>query len=398
MARRTYDLVLYGATGFTGGLVAGYLSTHAPAGLRWALAGRDAARLATLRDALGVPSVGVVVADGTDADGLLRMAASTAVVCSTVGPYARLGGPLVAACVAARTDYLDLTGEPNFVARTIRDHHEVAREAGVRIVHSCGFDSLPSDLGTWRAQTHTVARHGRPPDRIRTYVRAMRGGFSGGTVASMAEVVDSARALPDDRRALADPYSLGGSGPRVQDLAGVAWDDDAEGWTAPFLMAPINARIVRRTSALCGWGPIDYAERMSFGRGAGAFGRALGVTAGLAGAFLPLATPGVRVLARRMLPASHSGPDEATRNAGFFRMEVVAVVGELRERVRITGVGDPGYASTSGMLAEAAMALAAGSSSAPGGVITPAVAFGGGLFPALARAGVEFGVVGEAAA
>ncbi len=255
MSDRPYDVVIFGATGFAGRLVARYLvDTDRADGVRWAIAGRSRDKLEALAQALGVPDLPCVVADSHDRESLDAMARSTRVICTTVGPYAEHGAMLVAAAVEAGTHTCDLTGEPQFVRRMIDAHHAAAEASGVRIVHCCGFDSVPSDLGVFVLQQAAVARHGTPCSEIEMVVAAARGGFSGGTLASLGNVLSEAKD-PEVRRILTDPYSLvpGGSGPDGRAQMGSRYSEAEGTWTAPSMMAPINERVVRRSHALLGY-------------------------------------------------------------------------------------------------------------------------------------------------
>jgi short subunit dehydrogenase-like uncharacterized protein len=390
-----YDIVLYGATGFTGALVAQYLARNAE-GTRWAIAGRDASKLNAVAQSLPEPPP-ILIADASKPDTLDALAAGARVVCSTVGPYARHGSALVAACVRAGTHTCDLTGEAQWMAAMIAAHHEEAKRTGARVVHACGFDSVPSDIGAATAIAAYARRFNARPTSVKLYVRKASGGVSGGTLASMMELLDQASGDRAIRKILADPYSLlpagAARGPDVNDLAGVSWDDAEQSWTAPFVMAASNAKVVRRTLALgdpSGNAELRYEERSSFGAGVGGAAKAAMMTAGL-GAFTAAVSTGPgRAIVGPWLPQPGQGPNETARTNGYFEMDVVAR-GPLGEaRVRVHGDKDPGYGSTSGMIAEAALALASTPSGAEGGVLTPAFAFGVGFAERLVRAGVTF--------
>ncbi|MES2644903.1 MAG: saccharopine dehydrogenase NADP-binding domain-containing protein [Myxococcota bacterium] len=396
-----HDIVLWGATGFTGQLVAAYLARHEGVGrgLTWALAGRDAAKVAKVREQLAevdpaARTLPMILANATDPASMRALAAQAKVVCTTVGPYARYGAALVDACVAEGTHYVDLTGEPTFVHRMIAQHHDEARRRGVAIVHGCGFDSIPSDLGCLLVQEHARRRWGSVLPEVTLYVNKMRGAASGGTIASMAELIAEASEDPAAARVLRDPYSLGGSGPPVNDGAGPAWDADEGVWTAPFLMAATNARLVRRSAALLGYDPFRYAERQRFAGNPLGWAGATSVAAALGAGVVVLRAPRVRqVLLDRVLPAPGTGPSAAARAAGFFEMESVGRGPDGRwVRVTVRGDQDPGYGATSGMLAEAALCLLRSPRPDGVGVVTPAVALGEPLVARLARAGVTFEV------
>lgn len=400
---REFDVVVWGATGFTGRLVAEYLLDHYGAGadLRWAMAGRSEARLREVRAGLGdaAADVPLLLADSHDDASLQSLAARSAVVCSTVGPFARHGSGLVAACATRGTDYCDITGESHWIRRMIDDWEETARKSGARIVHCCGFDSIPSDLGTLFTHRQMEALHGGPCDRVKYRVRRMKGTFSGGTVASLLNALEDARRDPQAKRTMGHPYGLNPRddqhGPDGPDQSGVRWDADVESWTAPFVMAVINTRIVRRTNALLGYAygrDFRYDEAVMTGKGLAGWTRASATTAGL-GAFLAAASLGpTRSLMNRLfLPQPGEGPDREAREAGSFDLLFVGKRGEHVIRARVRGDRDPGYGATSRMLGESAVCLAKDSLETPGGSWTPASAMGERLIGRLqASAGITF--------
>lgn len=401
---REHDVVLLGATGFVGRLVARHLAEHAPAGTRVALAGRSADRLAEVRDSLPPSAHGWprVVADSHDDAVLADLAASTRVVVSTVGPYSRHGLPLVAACARAGTHYADLTGETPFVREAADLFDAAARRSGARVVHACGYDSIPSDLGVLVLHRRAVADDAGPLRDVRLLARA-RGGVSGGTVDSALGIVEQAARSSAVRRLLADPYALSPdrgnepSTPQPPDAQPVRVLPGGR-WTAPFPMASFNTRVVRRSNALQGWAygrDLRYAEAMGVGRGVRGGAAALGLTAGLGVAVAALALPPTRALVRRALPAAGTGPDATTRETGWFRMDLVAVTaGGRHYRAQASGPGDPGYAATAVMLGEAALALAHDEDRLPdqAGSLTPAAGLGDVLVERLRTAGHTYEV------
>ena len=401
---REHDIVLHGATGFVGALVAAYLAEAAPAGVRIALSGRSRDKLERTRAELPSAARGwdLVVADAADPTALAAVAGSTRVVVSTVGPYTAYGLPLVEACARAGTHYADLTGEVLFVREAIDRCDALARESGARIVHSCGYDSVPSDLGV--LLLHEAA--GELAD-VRLVAR-MRGGFSGGTVASMRAQMDAVRHDPAARRLAADPHAL--SPDRAAEPAPVQPPDAGppsrlrDGtWTAPFVMAGYNTRIVRRSNALTDWSygrGLRYGELMGCGRGVRGAATAGGVTAGLVGALAgisaAMATAPTRALLDRVLPAPGSGPSAEARAAGWFRSELHAVAsGGRRFRAVVAGSGDPGYAATAVMLGESALCLAEDDLPERAGSLTPATAMGTALVERLRKAGHTYDVHAE---
>ncbi len=404
---REFDIIVWGATGFTGALVAEYLlSRYGVNGeIRWAIAARSRSRLDALRESLGEAASGLeaLVADSFDEDALNAIAARTRVVLTTVGPYARFGSPLVAACVENGTHYCDLAGEAQWIRRMIDRHHDRAKETGARIVHCCGFDSVPMDIGAWFLQQSAMQRHGAYCESIVMLVKAMRGGASGGTMASMMNVVRESREDRAVARVLVHPYSLNPEGERQgpdgRDQQGMAKDPIADCWTAPFIMAGINTKVVRRSHALLGfpWGrDFRYREATMTGRGAGGWFRALTLSGGL-GLFVLLATfaPTRSLLERFVLPKPGSGPNAEQRKNGFFDLRQFAQLADgTLFTTRITGDRDPGYGSTSKMLGECAVCLALDDLDSGGGVTTPAAAMAAPLLKRLeANAGLKFEVL-----
>jgi len=418
MSDREYDIVLWGATGFTGRLVADYLAgRYGASDLDWALAGRDEDRLAGVRDELvaghgendagnDLASLDLLTGDAFDRASLDAIGERTAVVCTTVGPYARYGSELVAACVEHGTNYCDLSGEVHWMRRTIDEHHERARETGARIVHGCGFDSVPSDLGTLLLQTHADEEFGAPCDEVRARVSIRGGGLSGGTIASMVEMYETAagdrevRRLLGDPRALDPPESRGAPAERPQ--RGVGYDREGGTWTAPFVMARVNEPVVRRSNALLGypWGhTFRYGEALGTGDGVGGLARAGALAAGqglLAGALS--VGPLREALDRYVLPGSGEGPDEETIEHSSFEVRLRGTgasdgyPGGFAVEATVRGDRDPGYGSTCRMLGESAVCLAGGEvdSSHDGGVLTPASGIGLPLIDRLEGTGVSF--------
>jgi short subunit dehydrogenase-like uncharacterized protein len=399
---REWDVLLWGATGYTGRLVAEYLLRHGPAGLRWAMGGRSREKLERTRSELGpaASAVPIVVADAMVSTSLDPVVRRARVVATTVGPYARYGAALVAACARHGIDYCDLTGEVTFMRRTIDAHDAEATRTGARIVHACGFDSIPSDLGTLVLEEEARRVHGRPATRVRFLLVDTRGGLSGGTAASALALMEDAGRDREVRRLLADPYALdppgGARGPDGRDPTRVRWDEDARGWVAPFVMGTVNTRVVRRSNALLGypWGrDFSYEEWVATGRGAAGLARAAGMTAGLA-AFALLAAAGpTRGLVRRLVPAPGEGPTKLERDRGHFEVRLVGRdAAGARTVGTVIGTSDPGYGETAKMLAESALCLALDEAGFddPGGVRTPAASMGMRLVERLRRAGMTF--------
>jgi short subunit dehydrogenase-like uncharacterized protein len=396
---RDLDLIVYGASGYTGRLVAAAVAARAPAGLRWSVAGRDRDRLARVRDDVAHDAE-ILVADAHDADALAEMARRTRAVVTTVGPYARHGTPLQVACAEAGTHAADLSGEPLWMRDTIDLLHDRARGTGARLVHACGFDSVPSDLGVLAVQEAALRRHGRPCRRIVHAFGPMRGGVSGGTLSSGLATLDAVTEDPPARRALGDPDLLAPGGAPSPDPLGGAWPQrhvHLDDWTAPFPMAHINAKVVRRTRHLLDepWGEeVSYLERMRTETWARAAAIGLGTSVGVA---LMSAKP-LRALARRALPKPGQGPSDEVRENGFFRSTLIGHVDAAVPPLigRVAGSGDPGYAATARMLAETGLLLALDEVPVEGGVLTPAVAGGRRLIERLREVDVRIEVDDDA--
>jgi short subunit dehydrogenase-like uncharacterized protein len=396
---RELDIVLFGATGFTGRLVANYLAgatNREP--LRWAIAGRSHDKLAAL--GLGVP---IIVADALDTDAMRALAQRTTVACTTVGPFARYGSELVAACAAAGTHYCDLAGEVPWMRRMIDAHHDRARSTGARIVHTCGFDSIPSDLGCWAAQQAFSARFGGPAARVTAVFGEQSGRLSGGSFASAFDIAREADRDPAVRTLLANPYALdpaisssaAEARPPAPDEASIHWQPTLGMFTVPFVMAPVNTRVVRRGHALAGfpWGKsFAYREVMSTPGSLRGAAMAAGITAGLGALALAISQPWLRDRLARRAPSPGEGPSAEARERGHWIARLVAE-GDSGERLVYIASdrADPGYGSTSKMLGEAALCLARDPLTSAGGVLTPSVAMAQPLLDRLRRAGLTFG-------
>ncbi len=430
---RPYDIVIWGASGYTGRLTAEHLArvhgcSTSPGDVRWALAGRDRAKLVRLRDRLetiapGARDLPLILADSHDADSLDALCRQTRVVCATVGPFALHGAELVAACVRQRTHYCDTTGEASFIRSMVDAHHEVARDAGVRIVHCCGVDAVPSDLGVLLLHDH-AQRHdlGRLAE-VRCFVTRFAGGLSGGTFASMLNLWEVAAKDKQVRHALADPYGLNDEGHRQgsdrSERPNVFYDPDADQWAGMFLMAPINTRVVRRSNQVqdYAYGPdFRYGEHRGFGPGARGWLRAQKATASLAGFFLGASTPPTRWLLGKLLPSPGQGPSQQERAAGRFRFEHYATTdptdgtgGIAPRRLRaIVAAQCDGYEATGIFAAESAVLLARPPADQPAdqpadpttestlparfGVLTPASGLGMPLIERLRTQGITLSV------
>lgn len=386
-AQREYDVVLYGATSFVGALTAAHLARHAPREARIALAGRSRDKLEATRSGLPGPARDwpLLVADSSDRSALAAVAASTTALATTVGPYARYGLPVVEAAAAAGTHYADLTGEVQFAREAIDRTDAPARESGARIVHSCGYDSVPSDLGVLLLHQR-VAADGAGELTDVTMTASARGGLSGGTIDSLRGEIDTARADRAKARLARSPHSLSPDRTAEPDVAQPSDSPrptQVDGhWVGPFVMASYNTRIVRRSNGLTGWSygkDLRYGEVMATGTGPLGAVAAGAMTVGL-GALVGALSNGItRPLIDRVLPAPGSGPSAKQRAAGWFRSEFVAMTSTgATYHARVAGSGDPGYAATAVMLGESVLCLALDGDRLPRrtGSLTPATAMG----------------------
>lgn len=408
-----YDLVIFGASGFVGRLVCEYLAARAAREeppLRWAMAGRSRERLEAVRDDLPGDNrnIPLIIADAEDDAALRHLCEQARVVISTVGPYALYGEPLVRACAETGTDYVDLTGEVLWIRRMMDRYEATARNNGARLVPCCGFDSIPSDLGAAYTQQAAQQQWGRPAERIHMRVKAIRGGLSGGTAASMLNVIREVRADRRRRRDLANPYLLcppdHGFHRRQNEYRGAFFDTASSRWAAPFIMAGINTRVVHRSNALSEnnrVADLAYDEAVLTGRGwrgrLAAWAMGLGLGAFALGAWF---RPTRRLIQRFFLPASGEGPNRDQRENGFFDLRFHAFDAEGRcLATRVRGDRDPGYGATAGMLSEAGICLARDvGPDRPGGFWTPATLLGKPLVTRLERhAGLRFETLPAAA-
>jgi short subunit dehydrogenase-like uncharacterized protein len=393
-ARRTkqepVDMVIFGATGFVGRLTATYLAEHSPKHARLALAGRSQQRLEQVREELPgrASRWPLVVADSGDAASMRALAESARIVITTVGPYYRSGLALVEACAASGTDYIDLTGEVLFMRESIDRCHERAKRSGARIVHGCGFDSIPSDLGVLTLHEAISDAGDGELEETTLVVRALRGGFSGGTIASAMGLAEAVRTNPKLRRVIGDPYALSPDRSREPDLGrqrdprGVVRDDALDMWLAPFVMAGCNTRVVRRSNALQKWAygrNFRYQEVVGFRNGLTAAAKAAALSASLTAFATSITFAASRRVVARFLPKPGEGPSERTQRTGFFKIEIHTTTSTgARYIAHVAARGDPGYAATAVMLGESALCLALDREALPdrAGVLTPATALG----------------------
>ncbi len=406
MATKKFDIVIFGATSFVGQILTEYLFQHIGLSrkIKWAIAGRSEAKLNELRDSLGEKAVKlpIIVADSHDRKALDDMCKKSRVILSTVGPYALYGEELIAACVDNGNDYCDLTGEAYWIKRMLVKYEKAAKKSGARIVNCCGFDSIPSDLGNHFLQEQGKKQFGKYFNNVKLRVKAMKGGASGGTIASMAEMVVAAKADPQLRKEMGNPYILCGEkhGYSVRQISvkKPEFDSDFNSWSAPFIMEAINARVVLRSNWLrkMAYGKdFSYGEAMLTGPGKKGGLGAYGLTAGL-GAFAGamILDPVRNLMNKFFLPKPGEGPSLQDQLNGYFDILLLGKNKKGQElRVQVTGDRDPGYGSTAKMLAQAGLCLAFDlpKEEKAGGFWTPATAMGDLLIDRLnEHAGLSF--------
>ncbi len=381
-----FDVVIYGATGFTGKLVVEYMAAHYPpgSGVTWAMAGRSEDKLKTVRSEWGASSdTPLIVADASDPGSIDAMVRRAKCVLTTVGPYTHYGEPVVAACARAGTDYVDLSGEVLWMKDMIDQYSDAAQTSGARIVHSCGFDSIPFDLGVQFLQEEAIKRFGGPCPRVRGRMRAMQGTFSGGTAASGAATFAAVQKDPSLFNILVDPFSLAGGFQGPEQPAGNKPMEEDGVWLAPFIMAPINTKNIHRSNMLSGhpYGE-DFVYDEMMVAGTGDQGKA--VAEAIAG----------MQMGGDDGPKPGEGPSKQERDAGHYDYLAIGTAADGREiRIAVTGDKDPGYGSTSKIISEAAICLVKDCAGLPGGIYTPAPAMGAKLRERLvAKAGLTFTV------
>lgn len=402
-----YDLVVFGATSFVGQILTQYLyDTHGVGGdVSWAIAGRSQSKLEKLKIRLGpgAAELTLLVADATDEPALQALCMRTRVVVSTVGPYALYGEALIKACVETGTDYCDLAGEVQWIGKMIVRYEAGAKESGARIVHCCGFDSIPSDMGVWFLQQQAQSAFGSVCLDVRMRVKAAKGTLSGGTVASMINIAKEMAADPELRRSMANPFSISPAGHRSKirqpALKVPQFDKTLNSWLAPFVMGAINTRVVHRSNAMQNtrYGQeFTYDEAVMTGRGVKGRLMAYGITAALAAFFIGSAVKPTRWAIEKLVPQAGKGPSPDAQQAGFFDIRLVGKTADGRRIItRVKGDRDPGYGATSRMLGEAATCLAFDiPKNRDGGFWTPASLLGQPLLERLvSHAGLSFDVL-----
>ena len=401
-----FDIVVFGATSFVGEILCRYMrDTYTNGEVNWAMAARSEGKLNKLQSELGLEKIPYLLADAGDQGSIDALAEKTSVIISTVGPYALYGEPMIKACAEKGTDYVDLTGEPHWIHAMLEKYETVAQASGARIVHCCGFDSIPSDLGGYFLQQNAKQKLGKTCSQVRTRVKSMKGGASGGTVASILNVVKEATKNAKLRKLLANPYAIcpkeHGFKAYQENLAYAKYESETKSWIAPFIMASINTRVVHRTNALL---DNEYGDRFLYDEammtGKSVKGGLMGwtVTAMLSGLMVGAAIPPTRwLLENTVLPKPGEGPSKDEQLNGFWDYRLFGTTEDNKKiMVKVTGDRDPGYGSTAKMLSEAAISLAQDEAiqSKPGGFWTPATAFGDVLIERLQKnAGLTFSVM-----
>jgi short subunit dehydrogenase-like uncharacterized protein len=401
-----YDVVLFGATSFVGAILTSYMLEKYPieGNLKWAIAGRSESKLAQLKTSCGAAAMSLpcIAADADDKASIDALVGSTKVIISTVGPYALYGEPVIKSCVAQGTDYCDLTGEPQWIKKMIDRYEDVAKISGARIVHSCGFDSIPSDLGVYFLQEKAKQRFGQYCCSVKMRVKTIKGAASGGTVASMMNMIKEATKDRELRKLLVNPYALCPSThpfkSKQTDLKTLAYDKDMQAWVAPFVMAAINIRIVHRTNSLLGnqYGEdFLYDEAMITGKSILGGISAAAFSAGMGGFMLAAAIPPSRwLMEKTILPKPGEGPSPKAQLEGHYDLRFVGKTHDGQEiRCKVTGDRDPGYGSTAKMLGQSAVCLVEDITKEDkiGGFWTPASIFGDKIIDRLEKhAGLIF--------
>ena len=397
-AQKKLDLVIWGATGFTGQLVCEYIAnSYNSKDLNWTIAGRNEEKLLKLKNRLNIKN-SILIGNSNDKSSLEKICGKTKVICSTVGPYALYGTNLIHACIKMKTNYCDISGETQWIRKIIDTFHEKAKKQKIKIVNSCGFDSIPSDMGVYFSQSNYYKENGEYANEINMRVAGTRGGFSGGTYNSLTNVIHEASLNKSVRKILNNPYGLNPineqSGPDKKDLKSVEYDNEAKSWIAPFVMAGINTKIVRRSNALLNYkygNSFLYSEAVLVGNGI--LGKIIGYLS-LIPILMVIQKKGsvIKKIVDLFVPKAGEGPSKKQRENGFFSLKFFFGNNRQRYLAKVTGDMDPGYGSTSKMLAECAICLALDDTLNENyGVITPSVAFEENILERLQNnAGLEF--------
>ncbi len=389
MSEREFDVIVFGASGYTGKLVAEYMGKEYgnDESIRWAIAGRNKDKLSSVKKDLNLNErVSIIEVDSTNKDSLDSMTSSAKCILTTVGPYQLYGSSLVQSCSVNGTDYVDLTGEPGWMYEMINAHQDTAKKSGARIVFSCGFDSIPFDLGVYFVQQAAQEKYGKPAKHVRGRVKAMNGEFSGGTIASLGATMATLKEKPELIQVLSNPFSLteGFEGPAQLDDSKVLLDEKLNMWVTPFVMAPINTKNIHRSNALLGHAygeDFCYDEMMIAGEGE-------------EGKQIADAMNSSNPMGGDNLPQPGEGPSKESREQGNYDVLFFADFDEGSIEARVTGDMDPGYGSTSKMIAESALCLVQDCEDLSGGMYTPAPAMGDKLIKRLTKnAGLTFDIL-----
>jgi short subunit dehydrogenase-like uncharacterized protein len=398
---REFDIIIWGASGFTGRLVALYLfDKYGTTGdLKWAMGGRNLTKLEKVREEVADKNVPLVIANSNDKVSLLNMVKRTKVICTTVGPYAKYGSNLVEACIKSQIHYCDLAGEVQWMNKMINRHHEAAKVNGSKIVHACGFDSIPSDMGVYFIQKESKAKRGSIAQKIKMRVAAISGGISGGTYASLSQVLEEAQKDKMVYKILTNPYALNPIDKQVgkdkSDLRSVIFDEASQSWIGPFIMASINTKVVRRSNVLSSYAygeSFRYDEATIFGKGF--LGRVKGILCSIPIGLIMYAKQGslLKKGLDILFPIPGEGPTKQKMENGFYNLRFYITLADGENAfAKVTGDMDPGYGSSSKMLAESAVCLAKDKLSNTSGILTPSLAMGDSLLKRLEKnAGLAF--------
>ena len=392
------DLIIWGATGFTGQLVSEYINKkYSNTALKWGIAGRNKEKVLVIADRLNITKDRIFIADCNDIESLIKLTSKTKVICTTVGPYAKLGTNLIEACIKTNTNYCDITGETQWIRKMINKYHLKAKKNKIKIINSCGFDSIPSDMGVFYSQKKVFEKTGKYASKVNMRVAGAKGGISGGTYNSLSNVLEEARVDKEVRKTLTNPYGLNPidkqNGPDKADLQSVIFDKVSNSWIAPFVMAGINTKIVRRSHALI---DFKYGSDFSYDEatlsGKGVLGQVKGYLS-LIPIFLATRKKGsfIKNIVDYVLPKSGEGPSEKTRISGYYNLRFYLTQQNKIYLSKVIGDMDPGYGSTSKMLAESAVCLALDKTPETYGILTPSVALGDPLLKRLQEnAGLTF--------
>ena len=395
---KKFDLIIWGSTGYTGKLVCEYIfKNYKDTNLKWALGGRNKYKLESLISLLNLKGIPHFVAESNNKRSLLKLTKMTNTICSTVGPYDKYGTLLVEACIESKTNYCDITGETHWIKKIIDNYHAKAKKNKVKIIHACGFDSIPSDLGVFYAQNKMKENTGKYANKISMRVSAMKGGVSGGTIHSFLNILKQSRKSKSIRKIINNPQSLSQNSGLINvneiDLKKIIYDTNCKAWIGPFVMASINTRIVRRSNSLFDFKfgkDFSYNEAVIIGKGK--FSKFLGYFR-----YIPIILVSkiknktFNSLLRLILPKSGEGPTENSRNNGYFKFRFYVFNKKIKAIASVSGNGCPGYGSTSKMLAETSICLALDKLPDESGVLTPSVGLGSKLLNRLEKnAGLKF--------